>query len=80
MSDVRTQVRQLVADLLQVPLDSLSEASGPDTVAAWDSLQHLNLVLVLEDAFSIQFEPDEIGELTSIAAISALVAERRSST
>jgi len=34
-----------------------------DTVEKWDSLQHLNLVLVLEEEFNISFSDQEIKEI-----------------
>lgn len=67
-----------LADLLQVPRSALSVASSPIDVPAWDSVQHLNLILVLEDRFGIAFEPEEIGTAESIGALADVIARKLS--
>lgn len=50
-------------------LDEVPDSASPDTIDAWDSASHLNLVLALEAEFGVQFDADEISELTSVGAI-----------
>jgi acyl carrier protein len=50
------------------------EEASPQTIEAWDSLQHLNLILALEERFGIQFAVDEITSVDSYASIVALVS------
>jgi acyl carrier protein len=45
-------------------------------VESWDSVQHLNLVLALEEQFGIQFEPEEMDAMKNIGAIAGLVARK----
>ena len=52
-------------------LSALSEADSPESIAGWDSANHVNLVLALEAEFGIEFETDEIAELTTVASIRA---------
>lgn len=37
----------------------------PDDVPNWDSIGHMNLVASLEQEFQVQFEVDEIMEMSS---------------
>jgi acyl carrier protein len=39
------------------------------TIAEWDSVRHLQLMLALEEEFSVQFEADELVGLRSLALI-----------
>lgn len=41
--------------------------------AAWDSVNHLNLILALEAEFGVTFEPEQFGALRSRAEILALL-------
>ncbi len=59
-----------------MPLAEIHAVSSPDTIAAWDSMQHLNLVLGLEQHFGIAFEPEEIEQMLSVELIADLVAEK----
>jgi acyl carrier protein len=66
VSAVLDQVRQAVSDVFGVPLTEVSADSSPQTVEAWDSMGHLNLVLALEQSFGVQFSPEEIAAMTSV--------------
>jgi acyl carrier protein len=70
------KTRAIVADIFEVPLETVTPQSSPDTIAAWDSMHHLNLVLALEQEFGVQFSPEEIEQLLSVELIVALVAEK----
>jgi acyl carrier protein len=70
------KIRQIFADVFSVPLESVQPDSSPETIETWDSLQHLNMVLALEQEFGVQFEPEEIEKLLSPALVTALVADK----
>ncbi len=70
------RVQQIVADLFDLPQHRIMPGSSPDTIEEWDSLQHLNLVLALEQEFGLQFSPEEIEQLLSVELIVDLLEER----
>ena len=49
--------------------DGFSLNLGPEDVAHWDSIGHMNMVMHLEKEFGQQFEVDEIMEMSSPAKI-----------
>lgn len=67
------QVRQIVADTLNLPLDAVGEKASTDTLDAWDSLAHVNLMMGLEQHFDLQLEIEDFMELTSIGAITTFL-------
>jgi acyl carrier protein len=69
-------LRSIAADLLDRPLDSLAPDSSPENIEAWDSVQHLNLVLAIEEHFAVEIEPEEFEKMNSLGAIAALVEEK----
>jgi len=73
-SDLTARVISVAADVFGVPADTLSAASTPETVEAWDSISHLNLMLSVEQSFSAAIPPERMPELTSLEK---LVAEIR---
>ena len=70
------KTRAIVGDIFGVPLEKITAQSSPDTIETWDSINHLNLVLALEQEFGVQFSPEEIEQLLSVELIVALVAEK----
>jgi acyl carrier protein len=69
-------VRQIVADIFNLPQSRIEPSSSPDTIEGWDSLQHLNLTLALEQEFGVQFTPEEIEQLLSVELIADLLDEK----
>jgi acyl carrier protein len=67
------KVRAVSADIFQVPPGQITPASSPETIENWDSVQHLNLVLALEEQFGVQFEPEEMDQMKSIGGVAELV-------
>jgi acyl carrier protein len=77
-STIFEQVRSIAADLFEVPAAQITSESSPETLESWDSVQHLNLVLGLEQHFNLQFEPEEMDRMKTIAAVVELVASKLS--
>jgi acyl carrier protein len=70
MNDGRLdRVRRVVADIFDLELEQVTESSSPETTEAWDSLQHLNLVLALEQSFGVAFTTEEINQMLSVGEI-----------
>ena len=80
MSDsIEVQVRQVAADIFGLPFDEVTRGTSPESVGNWDSVQHLNFVLALESAFSIQLEPEEIEQLRTVGAAVDLIHRKGTS-
>ena len=67
------QVQGIASDLFGVPADQITRESSTETVEAWDSTQHLNFVLALEEKFNIQFSPEEMERMKNIGSTVKLV-------
>ena len=70
------RIRIMASDLFGVPAEHISAASSPDTIEAWDSIQHLNLVLALEEKFGLQLSPEEMEQMKSIGDVIKLVESK----
>jgi acyl carrier protein len=66
---VLQQVIEVVADTLNLPAESLHISSSAESLPAWDSLAHVNLMIALEQTFDIQLEVEDFPTLNSVAAI-----------
>lgn len=44
-----------------------------ESLKAWDSLQHLNLVLAMEEALDVRFTSEEVTKMTSFGEIIAVL-------
>jgi acyl carrier protein len=72
------QVRSIASDIFGIPADKVTAESSPETIENWDSMQHLNLVLAIEEKFAVQLEPEDIEQMKNIGAVAALVEKLQS--
>ncbi|KAA0255156.1 MAG: acyl carrier protein [Acidobacteria bacterium] len=71
--DILEQVKSVAADVFGVPAESLSGASSPESVEAWDSVQHLSLAMAVEAHFGITLEPEDIEKMQTLDGVAARV-------
>jgi acyl carrier protein len=69
-------VRRIVADVFNLPIDEVLPTSSPETIESWDSEQHLNLVLAVEQEFGVQLAPEDIEQFASVGEIAKLLLNR----
>jgi acyl carrier protein len=67
------QVRSVASDIFGVPIEKITAESSPQTIENWDSMQHLNLVLAIEEKFGVQLDPEDIEQMRNVGAVAALV-------
>jgi acyl carrier protein len=80
MAAVFEQIRTMASDLFGVPVEQITAASSPQTLENWDSIQHLNLVLAVEEKFGVQLSPEEIEEMKNVGETAKLVESKLQAT
>ena len=73
--NIEQRVVRVAADLFNLAPEEIGLNSSPQQIEVWDSMQHLNLVLALEQEFEIQFGPEQIERMKSIGEIVRFVEE-----
>lgn len=63
MVDVRTVLQEVFQDVFENPELEIREDMDANSIEEWDSLQHINLIIATEKAFSIRFSTAEIARL-----------------
>jgi len=59
------QIKELLVDILNIDPNSVDESTSMDNTASWDSMNHLNICLSIEQEFGITLEIFEIESMTS---------------
>jgi acyl carrier protein len=72
---LKDRVLETIAQVMGLRADQIDERSSPDTIPNWDSLQHMNLILALEEKLGVQFTDDQIVDLVTVGAILSTLAE-----
>lgn len=67
--DIKEKVLRLVAECLELPVESIGLETGMDDVDGWDSMRNVMILSRLENEFDTIIPEDDIFDLVSVAAI-----------
>ena len=67
------RIIQTVSDTLKT---EVTIQTSQKNCVKWDSLNHVHLIVALEEAFDITFEPDEITQMTDIRRIEQTINKK----
>lgn len=68
------EAKAIVAEATKIPSSSLPEDANIVTLAAWDSIAHIGVILGLEEKLGEQLSPEMIVSVTSLESIAMLLA------
>jgi acyl carrier protein len=76
----RSNILQIIRDNLAIVVDDptlqISEATTSEDVEEWDSVNHMKLIIALENELHIRFEPDEITSLSDVKGLVDLIEQK----
>lgn len=61
--------------VFDVPLKNLGENTSPETLEAWDSFNHMKLIVALEEEFDVQFEGEDILDMKNYKLVKFILAK-----
>jgi acyl carrier protein len=70
------RLTQTLATIFGVEPEVLGDEASPATVANWDSLNHLNMLMALESEFAVRLSADDALEMRDVAAIRRILRSR----
>ena len=63
---MKTEIINLLAELLNVPADTITEETKASDIESWDSLNHVLIIGALEERLGIALPLDEAAEITTV--------------
>lgn len=73
---LKEKVFKIIGQVMNVPAAEIRESSSPETLKRWDSFQHMNIVLALEEEFGIRFTEEEIFQMASAGIVVEILQEK----
>jgi acyl carrier protein len=74
--DLEGAIKRVMADILDLDAALIREDTSAENVPNWDSANHLQLVLALEEEFSISFDVTEIEVMFSYFDIVQMIQSK----
>jgi len=66
-------LKKVVAKVLKVSPQKVTDATSPDTVARWDSFRGLLLITEIESAFGVKFTMQEVLSIKDVGSIRGIL-------
>ena len=66
MSD---RIEKVFSEVLGIPVGKINDATSPENTPEWDSLEAMNLVVALEEAFEIKLSTREIVSMRTVGLV-----------
>lgn len=73
---VLSRIQSILSDVFSIPPEQITTEASPETIEAWDSMNHLNLLLAIEQEFGVQFKPEEMAQHMSVKDIATLLDKK----
>ena len=74
--NIEQTVKELMAVVLNIDASKIDDNTSMDNTPGWDSANQINLVLALEEEFSISFEVSEFEMMVSYFDIVSVVGAK----
>ncbi len=76
MSDIDQRIKSVLSAVFGIDEKEINENSANDNIEAWDSLNHMTMVVALEEEFELEFDEDDIENLLNFKLIRIIVEEK----
>lgn len=67
------QLIELISSILNIDATDLSVVSGPEDIAQWDSLAHINIISAIEQKYDMQITMPEILAVKTVDDLRKLI-------
>jgi acyl carrier protein len=74
--DILPTIAEIIRDVLDQQDLVIEERTNATDVEAWDSFNHINIVVAIEARFGIRFVTAEIEQLKNVGELVSLVSEK----
>ena len=67
------EIREIMSKVFEIEVSEIPNNATQKDIMKWDSLQHLNLIVEIEDKYDISIDPEDISTMVSIEKITEVV-------
>ncbi|NMM15539.1 MAG: acyl carrier protein [Rhodoferax sp.] len=76
LKNVEQTIKELMSIILNVDVEKIDDSTSMDNIPGWDSANQINIILALEEEFSISFEVSEFELMVSYFDIVQIVGAK----
>ena len=72
---MEARLKQIISNVFLVDINSIYDLTSQDSLAAWDSIGHLNLITSIEEEYDILFTEEQIVEMLNFKLVCLITKE-----
>ena len=76
MKDYTDLIKKIMSIIFDEDIVNISDDAEPLEIDQWDSINHLQLIVALEEEFEIKFSDDELTELLNLPLINNIIQQK----
>ncbi|MCH5193783.1 MAG: acyl carrier protein [Oscillospiraceae bacterium] len=74
--DVYEKLHEVFRDIFDDDTIELNDETTADDIEDWDSLEHINLIIAVENKFGIKFGMGEVTTMKNVGEMADIILER----
>ena len=67
------KLKKIMSNIFEIPEEKITDETSIENVEKWDSLNHINLILSIEEQFGITISEEEMVEMPSFLKIKKIL-------
>ena len=76
MNEIYEKLNEIFREVFNNPEIYLTPETTADDIEEWDSMTHMNLIMMVELRFGIEFEQSEVMGLENVGELAELVGKK----
>jgi acyl carrier protein len=73
---MKDKIKNIMSAVFDIDKDTIGDDASTTNLENWDSINHMNLVLAIEEEFNIVFDDEEIVQITSLKSIESTLSKK----
>jgi len=78
MLDIEIKIRMIMSEVFDINQDLIKDDSSINSLVEWDSMNHMNLIVALEEEFKCDFDEDDIESMVSFEIMKKIIEKKLS--
>ena len=78
MSDIEKRIIFIMSEVFDINKDMIKNDSSTNNLVEWDSMNHMNLIVALEEEFKCDFDEDDIEIMVSFETVKTIIENKLS--
>ena len=67
------RIKDVLANVFGISIEIIQDNTSPDNISTWDSLNHINMIVEIEEEFQITLSEDSIMQMNNYALIKTIL-------